>query len=246
LTVETANVELDADYARTHAEARPGRYVVLTVTDSGCGMDAATRARIFEPFFTTKEAGKGTGLGLAMVFGTVRQSGGHIEVYSEPGRGTAFKVYLPRVEEAVPAERPSRGPFKVPRGTETLLLVEDEDGVRSLVCMVLQSIGYTVLEAREGEEALGVAGRHDGPLHLVVTDLILPRMGGRQLTEALTAARPGLKVLYLSGYTEDVTSRHGLLVPGVAFLQKPFTPSALARKVREVLDSFTPAPAPFV
>jgi two-component system, cell cycle sensor histidine kinase and response regulator CckA len=232
LVIETRNAEL----GEGHAEARPGRYVLVAVSDTGHGMDEATKARVFEPFFTTKESGKGTGLGLAMVYGFVTQSGGHIEVESEPGRGTTFKVYLPRAEEATPTARPAPDLLKVLGGNETVLLVEDEDTVRALSRLVLQSNGYTVLEARNGQEAVWVAQQHQGPIHLLVTDLVMPRMSGRQLADLLAQPRPQMRVLFMSGHTDEALLRHGVVEGSVAFLQKPFHPTALARKVREVLD----------
>ncbi len=211
-------------------------YVVLTVTDTGHGMDAATQAHIFEPFFTTKEVGKGTGLGLATVYGIVKQSGGHIAVESEPGKGTTFRVYFPRVEKVSPTSKSDPGPTKLPQGQETILLVEDEEGVREFARHVLDEAGYRVLEARDGPEARRVSEAHQGPIHLLVTDVVMPQMSGRQVAEALGAQRPTLKVLYLSGYTDDAVMRHGIREAEVAFLPKPFTPSILAQKVREVLD----------
>jgi CheY-like chemotaxis protein len=235
LTIATRNADLDEEYARHHVGAGPGAFVVLTVSDTGHGMDEATMARIFEPFFTTKEVGKGTGLGLATVHGIVTQSGGHVEVWSEPGRGATFDVYLPRAD-ATDDDCPPEEGARAPRGTETVLLAEDEDGVRALAKVSLQANGYTVLEARSGDEAVRLADRHPGPVHLLVTDVVMPKMSGRQLAERVTANRPGLKVLYLSGYSADPAVRHGLAGPGLALLQKPFTPTLLARKVREVLD----------
>jgi two-component system cell cycle sensor histidine kinase/response regulator CckA len=235
LTIETANVELDENYARLHPEARPGRYVLLAVSDTGCGMDEATQARVFEPFFTTKGPGKGTGLGLATVYGIVKQGGGHVGVYSELGRGTTFKVYLPPAAEPA-AGKVLPGPRAARHGTETILLVEDEDAVRGITRLALQMHGYTVLEARNGREALGVCERHPGPIHLLITDVVMPDMGGREVAERLTGRQPGLRMLYLLGYTDDAVVRHGVLEAEVAFLQKPFTPAALAAKVRDVLD----------
>jgi PAS domain S-box-containing protein len=235
LTIETRNVQLSAADVGGLADVRPGPFVMLAVSDSGVGMTEAVKARIFEPFYTTKPIGKGTGLGLSTVYGIVKQSLGHIEVYSEPGHGTTFKVYLPRADEAAtPMSSPAR--FSVPRGTETILLAEDEDGVRALARLALLASGYDVLEARDGEAALAVSRGHDGPIHLLLTDVVMPKLGGRQLADALTGERPGVRVLFLSGYTGDAIVRHGVLESGTEFLQKPFTPLALARKVRDVLD----------
>jgi CheY-like chemotaxis protein len=237
LTIETRNADLEETYAERHPEARPGRYVLVAVTDTGHGIDEATRARIFEPFFTTKGVGKGNGLGLSMVYGFVKQSGGHIEVHSEPGRGTTFKVYLPRAQATAPSARLSSDVLKIPGGAETVLLVEDEDAVRTLSRLVLQSSGYTVLEARDGQDGVEVAGRHPGPIHLLVTDLVMPRMSGPQLADALAGSRPRLRALFVSGYSDEAVVRHGGLEAGHPFLQKPFSPMSLARKVREVLDA---------
>jgi nitrogen-specific signal transduction histidine kinase/CheY-like chemotaxis protein len=237
LTIETHNAELAEGYAERYPEVRPGRYVLVVVRDSGQGMDEATKARIFEPFFTTKEPGKGTGLGLAMVYGFVKQSGGHIEVESEPGRGATFKVYLPRAEETTPSAKSSPSLLQMPKGTETVLLVEDEDAVRALSKLVLQSSGYTVLEARDGQEGVWVAQQHQGPIHILVTDLVMPRLSGQQLAVLLVQARPHLRVLFMSGYTDEAVLRHGVFEADAAFLQKPFNAIGLARKVREVLDA---------
>lgn len=237
LTIETANVELDRASAAQVPDAKPGRYVLLTVADTGAGMTPEVQAHIFEPFFTTKEPGKGTGLGLPTVYGIVKQSGGFIAVSSEPKRGTVFKIYFPVAGSCVAAGKSSARVPPLVRGTETILLVEDDDAVRSIARVVLQRAGYTVREASRGHEAIRVAAEHDGPIHLLITDVVMPGMGGRQLVEHLTAARPGLKVLYLSGHMNDAVVRHGVLEAEVAFLQKPFTIDALTRKVREVLDA---------
>ncbi len=235
LVIETANVELDETDCRRHDGVHPGPHVMLAVSDTGVGMSAETQAHLFEPFFTTKGPDKGTGLGLATVYGIVRQSDGAISVSSEVGRGTSFKTYLPRVEEPVaPIERvkPLTGS---PHGSETVLLVEDEGEVRAVAREFLQTHGYTVLEARNGEEALGISARHAGSIHLLVTDLVMPRMGGRELVRRLASARPEMRVLYVSGYSDDtIVSREALDAP---FLEKPFASNALACKVREVLDA---------
>ena len=236
LTIETTNAEVDETYTRTRAELHPGSYVVLNVSDTGCGMDAATRSRIFEPFFTTKELGKGTGLGLATVFGIVKQSQGQIFVDSEPECGTTFRIYLPAVNESASASR-SHSDVKLPdRGDETILLVEDEPILRTLARHILEAKGYTILEAGHGEDALQLAEKHTAPLHLLVTDVVMPVMGGRELAERLGALRPGIKILYLSGYTDDAVVRQGILHAEAPFLQKPYTPTSLAQKVRTVLD----------
>lgn len=237
LTIETANVVLDDEYTRRHALVRPGEYVMLSMTDTGCGMDAETQARIFEPFFTTKEHGKGTGLGLATVYGIVRQSGGTIWVYSEVNRGTTFKIYLPRVrEEAGPAASSAAGAVGL-GGTETVLLVEDEDGVRALAEETLTAAGYRVLSARHGPDALVRAHGHQGRIHLLLTDVVMPGMSGRELADRLLPVIPHLKVLYMSGYTDNAVVHQGVLDPGVAYLPKPFSPEGLLRKVRAVLDA---------
>ncbi len=233
LTLETSNVEIGATLAAPHPELPAGSYVLVTVSDSGQGMEPSTIARIFEPFFTTKSVGKGTGLGLAMVYGFIKQSGGHIEVQSEVGQGTAFRLYLPLAKEPLTVAAPRPAPAQHPSGHETILLVEDEDAVRRVCGRVLVSRGYRVLEARDGEEALQLVERHQGELHLLVSDLVMPRLGGRELAAKLRAALPALRVLFLSGYTEEE------LEHGEAFLPKPFTVAALACKVREVLDGAT-------
>ena len=237
LTIETANAELDEAYAREHVSVKPGPYVMVAVSDTGCGMDAETQAHIFEPFFTTKEPSKGTGLGLATVYGIVKQSGGYIWVYSEVGRGTTFKIYLPQVEEAAETVEPVGAAAQATRGQETILLVEDDAPLRKLSRSILLANGYAVLEARHGKEAIQVSEQHSGPIHLLVTDVVMPEMGGTEAAGRLTSMRPGLKVLFLSGYADEAVHRHGMLAPGANFLPKPFTPDGLARKVREVLDA---------
>ena len=236
LTIETANVNLDEDYARRDGSAAPGPYVRLSVSDTGCGMDAETRAHVFEPFFTTKERDKGTGLGLATVYGIVKQSGGYIWVYSEVGRGTVFKIYLPRAPGSAEARQQGEVQQTLPGGVETILVAEDDPAVRALVCGALASRGYTVQEARDGREALAAARGYKGPIHLLLTDVVLPHMSGRRLAERLRAERPESRLLYMSGYTDDAVVSHGVSAGKAPFLQKPFSASALSRKVREVLD----------
>ena len=237
LTIETKNVHLDDAYVQRRIVVRPGPHVMLAVSDTGMGMNAETQKQIFEPFFTTKEIGKGTGLGLSMVYGVVRQSGGNIWVYSEPGLGTTFKIYLPRVEEQLEEEEESVAQPEVPRGTETVLLVEDEDMVRELLHSILEAEGYVVLPAAGGHEALRICQHHEGPIHLLVTDVVMPGMSGRQLGERLADKCSECKVLYMSGYTDDAIVHHDVLDSGAAFIQKPFSREAVLRKVREVLNS---------
>jgi two-component system, cell cycle sensor histidine kinase and response regulator CckA len=235
LTIETANVSLGYQYARTHADVTPGDYVMFTVSDTGRGMTGGVLSRIFDPFFTTKEKGVGTGLGLSTVYGIVKQHRGHVSAFSEPGQGTTFKVYLPRVQ-GIP-EHESREPVRIPRptGAETILLVEDEDLVRELSREVLESLGYVPLAARDAQQAIAISHQHKGPIHLLLTDVVLPKMDGRSLFGVLSKERPEMKSLFVSGYTEDFIVHHGVLDRGVNFLQKPFTVDSLAKKVREVL-----------
>ena len=235
LTLETANADLDESDARLHAGASPGRYVMLAVSDTGVGMDPETQARIFEPFFTTKAPGKGTGLGLATVYGIAKQSGGYIWVYSEAGRGTTFKVYLPRVDEPAEPELSTAVAEQAGRGSETILLVEDEGAVRSLTREILEQHGYTVLEGASPAEGLDLASRHPGPIHLLLTDVVMPGMSGRELGERLLASHPHLGVLYMSGYSEETISHHGFLDRDVLLVQKPFTATNLVGKVQEAL-----------
>lgn len=237
LSIRTANVELDENYVAQHIGVEPGRYVMLAVSDTGTGMDAQTQARIFEPFFTTKEQGKGTGLGLSTVYGIVKQSGGSIWVYSEQDLGTTFKVYLPRLDQAVEHEMSCESGAALPQGTETILLVEDEEMIRKAAREILEANGYLVLEAAGGAEALMICGMHKAPIQLLMTDVVMPQMSGRELAEHLASLRPELKVLYMSGYTDDAIVHHGVLEEGVAFLEKPFTAQALMHRVRELLDT---------
>jgi CheY-like chemotaxis protein len=236
LTIATSSAELDETFTHPYPDLPPGPYVMLTVSDTGIGMDEATKTHLFEPFFTTKGAREGTGLGLATVYGIVKQSAGHIVVHSELGQGTAFTIYFPVVDDVISSDKPHAGLKSPPLGNETILLTEDEPAVLALARHALEMHGYTVLEAGQSDSALDIAEGHKGPIHLLVTDVVMPGMSGRELSERLAAVRPDLKVLYLSGYTDDAVIRHGVLQAETAFLQKPFTPSSLAAKVREVLD----------
>jgi CheY-like chemotaxis protein len=235
LTIETANVVLDQDYAARHIDVEPGAYVLLAISDTGAGMSEDVKRHLFEPFFTTKAAGKGTGLGLATVYGIVKQSGGHIWVYSEPGQGSTFKIYLPRAEQDVGQTVACQPEAPLPRGTETVLLVEDDDGVRSLSSSLLAGLGYRVLEAGDAQQAVRIAAESEDDIQLLITDVILPGMNGKELSVQLCGLRPGLKVLFVSGYTDDAIVHHGVLQRGVAFLQKPFNLVSLAQKVRDAL-----------
>jgi two-component system cell cycle sensor histidine kinase/response regulator CckA len=236
LTIETANKELDAEWVARHADAAEGPHVMLAISDTGIGMDQTVQAHLFEPFFTTKERGQGTGLGLATVYGIVKQSGGSIFVYSEPGRGTVFKIFLPRTE--LLAESPAAlRPAPKALGTETILVVEDQAEVRAVTRNTLLRQGYVVLEAASGAQALSLLETHRGAVHLLLTDVVMPGMSGRDLAQQIVALRPGLRVLYTSGYTDDTIVHHGILEPGMAFIQKPFTPSALLHTIRDLLDA---------
>ena len=237
VTIETQNATLDDAYAAQHVSVIAGEYVMLAVTDTGCGMDEKTQSRIFEPFFTTKPAGRGTGLGLSTVYGIVKQTGGNIWLYSEPGKGTTFKIYLPAIA-ALPEDIGKVAPADaLPRGGGTVLVVEDDEQLRRLTHRALASQGYTVLEADRGSTALDIARRHKGHIDLLLTDVIMPDTNGRKLAETIRAARPGLRVLYMSGYPDGAIASHGMLEPGVAYLAKPFTTDAVTRKVREVLEA---------
>ena len=236
LTIETANVHLDRDYASRHVGIQPGRFVMLAVSDTGSGMDETTRARIFEPFFTTKEKGKGTGLGLSTVYGIVQQSGGSIWVYSEPNQGTSFKVYLPELQNDASANVVESTIDVIETGSETILLVEDEEVVRGLTTNILEGAGYHVIAAGGGAEAAKLCADRNAPIDLLLTDVVMPRTSGKEVADQLTKMQPGLKVLFMSGYTDEAIVHHGVLDANVEFIQKPFTPVALSRKIREVLD----------
>ncbi|MBZ5623603.1 MAG: PAS domain S-box protein [Acidobacteriia bacterium] len=235
ITIETANVHLDETYTRTHLGVHPGEFVMIAVSDTGHGMDSETRRHIFEPFFTTKGPGKGTGLGLATVYGMVKQSGGDIWVYSELGKGSTFKLYFPRVSDPLSESAGSDLEQARTNGSETVLVVEDEKAVRELTLKMMRQLGYTVLAAASGAEAIEISRSHPGQIALLLTDVVMPNMSGRQVADSLAGTRPGMKVLYLSGYTEDTVIHHGVLDDGVDFLPKPFSREVLARKVRDIL-----------
>jgi two-component system cell cycle sensor histidine kinase/response regulator CckA len=236
LVIETANVRFDRAYTAAHVDIQEGAYAMLSVSDTGCGMDPDTQTRIFEPFFTTKEGGKGTGLGLSTVYGIVKQSGGHLAVYSEPGRGSSFKIYLPLLADAAVVAASPEESAVVARSGETILLVEDEDSVRRLARVVLEEVGYTVIEVSGCAEALARAEGHRGPIHLLLTDVVVTDGSGGSIAERLAASRREMKVLYMSGHTDDTVVHHGVVEPGAAFLHKPFTTASLTRKVRETID----------
>ena len=236
LTIETANADLDEEYTKTHFGIKPGSYVMLAVSDTGTGISKEILPHIFEPFFTTKATGKGTGLGLSTVYAVVQQSGGEIFVYSEPDQGSTFKIYLPRVKgEAV--SRPAAKPRpEMLHGSETILVVEDDAGVRGAVISILKSRGYKILEAHGGKAAIELLSKQKDPIPLMLTDVIMPEMSGKELAEKVRLIRPEIKILFLSGYTENVIAHHGVLEPGINFLAKPFTIQSLTQKVREVLN----------
>jgi two-component system, cell cycle sensor histidine kinase and response regulator CckA len=237
VTVKTQNVYLDEEHARQYIDITPGNYIMLSVADSGMGMDEETQKHIFEPFFTTKPTGMGTGLGLSTVYGVVKQSGGHVTVCSKIGQGTDFTIYLPQIEsepDPVPQQTP---PSELPTGTETVLVVDDDENIRTLVSETLEECGYTVLRAQHGGEALLICQKHRGEIHLMLSDVVMPQIGGRVLAEKLVLLYPNIKMLFMSGYTDDILVRHIVLDANPLFLEKPFTMQALACKVREVLDS---------
>ncbi len=240
LTLETSNCDLDEAFVRRHAGARAGRYMMLQVSDTGTGMDTEVLSHIFEPFFTTKEKGKGTGLGLATVYGIVKQNEGYITVESERDKGTSFRIYLPRVAEAAEAVR-VRENAVAPRGTETILVVEDEEAVRHVVREALRGFGYNVIDTGDPEECVRIAASHAGAIHLLVTDVIMPKMSGRDVADKIMAQRQDVKVLFMSGYTDNAIVQRGIVDSGLSFIQKPFALISLARKVRDVLDSENPA-----
>lgn len=235
LIVETADIFLDESYAQEHEDVRVGPYVMMAVGDTGTGMDQETLDRIFDPFFTTKELGRGTGLGLSTVYGIVKQHGGHITVHTEIGMGTTFRVYFPRSRRGVGAEEEHVAHRPV-RGSETVLIVEDQEQTRAVTCSMLERYGYRVLQAADAESAMNLEASHDGPIHLLVTDVVMPGMNGKELCERLLGRRRGVKSLFMSGYTTNEIGRHGVLDQGVNFIQKPFSLTSFISKVREVLD----------
>jgi len=235
ITIETENISLDTAYCADHPESLPGEYVLLVVSDNGCGMDQKTINQIFEPFFTTKELGKGTGLGLATVYGIVKQNNGFVNVYSEPGQGTTFSIYLPSFASETVTVEVSRTEEPV-GGTETVLLVEDDGAILNLGKTILQRLGYTVLAANTPRMAIQVAQEQTGEIHLLITDVVMPEMNGRELVQQLSSLRPAMKFLYMSGYTANVIAHHGVLDPNIHFIQKPFSMGDLARKIRETLQ----------
>jgi len=237
LTIQTGNVTLDDAYCREHAGSFPGDYVALSLSDSGCGMDEETLGKVFEPFFTTKEVGKGTGLGLSTVYGIVKQNNGFIDVKSEPGQGATFRIYLPRTDTPAIEKQPVRPQKKKLNGSETVLLVEDEESILALGKTILERYGYAVLASQSPSEALRIAREHPGPIHLVITDVVMPAMNGKDMMEKLHALKPGLKCVFMSGYTADIIADHGVLDKGIDFLQKPFSVETLTKRVREVLDA---------
>ena len=243
LTIETANVGRDDPQARRHPGAQAVGYVLLAVRDTGCGMDATTRDRLFEPFFSTKSRGRGRGLGLSTVYGIVSQSGGYIELDSAPERGTVFNIYLPQVECPAVTQKPGTSTATLQQGSETVLIVEDKDEVRAAIGASLEMRGYEVLKACHGKEAMTICRRHEGPIHLLLTDVVMPQMTGPDLVQRVSLVHPETRVLYISGYTSEALNRRNLTEPSTAFLQKPFTPEALARRVRAVLDA-PPHPRP--
>ena len=238
ITVETANVSLDEDYCNMHIDAVPGDYVMISVSDTGCGIPKQVLDKIFDPFFTTKEKGKGTGLGLSTVYGIVKQTGGSVYVYSEVDHGSIFKIYLPRMVQACEAEDLSPA-FKLVsfQGTETILVVEDEDKLRDLIKEIMEEHGYKILLANDGEDALSVVGSYRETIHLLLTDIVMPKMNGKELADILSVQRPAMQILFMSGYTEETIMHHGILDKGINFINKPFSSESLLMKIREILDT---------
>jgi len=236
LTIETQNVMLDRKYTQHHIYIKQGKYVMLAVSDTGTGMPDEVKERIFEPFFTTKEKGKGTGLGLSMVYGIVKQSGGHILAYSEAGEGTSIKIYLPSVTETPEPLSKSKGKKSSQRGSETILLVEDDENVKKMTKKTLERLGYTVIIAKGGEDGLAEFNKQKESISILITDVVMPNMSGKELADKITKIRPDIKVLFISGYTDNAIVHHGILEPGTYFMQKPFTPDQLAKKVRMIFD----------